>query len=42
MDIPSLSGEFGRFYDLPFIGMAMLAWVLGERVFSGLRGAKAK
>jgi hypothetical protein len=27
---------------LPFIGMAMLAWVLGERVFSGLRGAKAK
>jgi DNA-binding NtrC family response regulator len=27
---------------LPFIGMAMLAWVLGERAFSGLRGAKAK
>lgn len=27
---------------LPFIGMAMLAWVLGERVFSGLRGAKVK
>lgn len=27
---------------LPFIGMAMLAWVLDERLFSGLRGAKTK
>jgi CheY-like chemotaxis protein len=27
---------------LPFIGFAMLAWTLGERVYVGLRGAKAK
>ena len=27
---------------LPFIGFAMLAWVLGERIYVGIRGTKAK